>query len=244
MPTDHHSAPNPFRLGWQAARTNALPGLLIVIIALGVLIGYHRWPAFHDALEVVSDWKERFGFTFSAISTAIFGGLLPVFFRLIPPETRKDPQFRHLPFFLIFWAYKGIEVDALYHIQARIFGDSNDISVVIPKILIDQLVYVPFLALPGMLLAYLWKDCGYSFAETRRQITRRWFFESAIPILIANWGVWIPAVAIIYNLPMTLQLPLQNLILCLFVLLIMILTNRSAGIPARDRDGTAPSEAH
>lgn len=219
--------PNPFRLGWQAARTNLLPGAIIVILALGVLVGYHKWPAFHDALEQVRVWKDRFGFLFSAVSTAFFAGLLPLFFRLIPKETRNDPQFRHLPFFLAFWALKGLEFDALYRIQAWIFGDNADAGTVVTKVLVDQFVYVPFWGVPTLLICFLWKDCGYSPRETRRQLNRRWFTDSAIPLLIANWIIWIPAVAIIYNLPMTLQLPLQNLILCLFVLLVMILTGRN-----------------
>jgi len=217
---------NPFRLGWQAARTNALPGVIIAAIALGVLTGYHRWPAFHDALESVRGWKERFGFLFSAISTAFFAGLLPLLFRLIPRETRKDPQWRHLPFFLIFWAIKGIEVDLLYRLQAWAFGDTADARVVVVKVIIDQLVYVPFWAVPTMVLGYLWKDSGFRLRDTKQNLGSRWITNRCIPLMIANWGVWIPAVAIIYNLPMTLQLPMQNLILCLFVLLVMMLTGK------------------
>lgn len=212
------------RRGWRAARTNALPGAILVLIAIGVLMGYHHWPRFHEALEVVRGWKERYGFLFSAVSTAFFAGFLPLFFRLIPKATRKDVGWRHLPFFLAFWATKGLEVDLLYRVQARVFGDSADPAVVIPKVIVDQFVYVPLWAVPTMILGYLWKDSGYSFSVMRARLGRRWYRNRCLPLLISNLAIWIPAVAVIYNLPLALQLPLQNLILCLFVLLVMILT--------------------
>lgn len=208
----------------MAARTNALPGLLIVLVALGVLVGYHQWPAFHDMLEVVRGWKLRFGFAFSAVSTALFGGLLPILFRLIPRETRKDPQWRFLPFFVGFWAFKGMEVDALYRLQAWWFGDTTDAWVIAAKVFVDQFVYCPIWAVPTMMLGYLWKDCGYSVAEVRRRLGPRWYLTRCLPLLIANLGVWVPAVAVIYALPQALQLPMMNLVLCLFVLLVMMLT--------------------
>lgn len=216
--------PHPLRSGWDAARTNALPGTIILLVALAVLIGYHRWPAFHDMLEVISDWKLRYGFLFSAVSTAVFGGLLPVIFRMIPAETRSDPQWRYLPFFLGFWALKGIEVDALYRLQAWMFGDTSSPWVVLVKVIFDQGIYVPLWAVPIMVLAYLWKASGFRIGATRRKLGRHWYSRRCLPLLIANWGVWIPAVAVIYNLPLALQLPLQNLVLCLFVLLVMIMT--------------------
>lgn len=224
MGNEDQTGPNPFRLGWEAARTNALPGLVIVLVALGVLIGYHQWPLFRDGLEVISAWKERFGFLFSAVSTAVFGGLLPLLFRLIPPETRKDPQWHHLPFFILFWALKGIEVDALYRFQAWSFGDTSNPWVVMAKVIADQFIYCPLWAVPTMVLAYLWKDSGFQIGATRRNLGPRWYSRRCVPLLLANWGVWVPAVAVIYNLPLALQLPLQNLVLCLFVLLVMILT--------------------
>ena len=229
MGNNDQAGPHPLRRGWDAARTNALPGAIIVLVALGVLLGYHHWTAFRDGLEVISAWKLRFGYLFSAVSTAVFGGLLPLLFRLIPPETRKDPQWRHLPFFLGFWAFKGIEVDALYRLQAWMFGDTSSPWVVVVKVIVDQFVYCPLWAVPTMVLAYLWKDSGFRVGTTGRKLGSRWYSRRCLPLLVANWGVWVPAVAVIYNLPLALQLPLQNLVLCLFVLLVMILTREEAG---------------
>jgi hypothetical protein len=46
--------------------------------------------------------------------------------------------------------------------------------------------------------------------------------------MIANFAVWVPAVAIIYALPTALQLPLQNLVLLFFTLLLAHLNRRQS----------------
>lgn len=229
MKTASPVSQSPLRRGWQAARTNARPGLVILVIALGMLLGYRHWPAFHEALEHVRGWKLRFGFGFSAVSTAVFGGLLPLLFRLIPEQTRRDVPWRQLPFLMAFWALKGMEVDVLYRLQAAVFGDRAEWPVVVAKAFVDQFVYVPLWAVPTMVVAYAWKDGGYRWEPLRRVMGPGFYRNRCLPLLLANWGVWVPAVVVIYQLPLALQVPLQNLILCLFVLLVMILTKHDGG---------------
>jgi hypothetical protein len=50
--------------------------------------------------------------------------------------------------------------------------------------------------------------------------------------LIANMAVWVPAVAVIYALPTPLQLPMQNMVLC-FYTLIVAHQMRADGPPAQ-----------
>jgi hypothetical protein len=53
-----------------------------------------------------------------------------------------------------------------------------------------------------------------------------WIRRRVVPVLISNLGVWLPAACIIYALPTPLQLPLQNLVLCFFTLLVAHQTRR------------------
>ena len=63
-----------------------------------------------------------------------------------------------------------------------------------------------------------------------------WYATRCLPLLMANLGVWVPAVAVIYALPLALQLPVMNLVLCLFVLFVMILTREEV---SGDSEGVA-----
>jgi hypothetical protein len=46
-----------------------------------------------------------------------------------------------------------------------------------------------------------------------------------LPITVANVAVWVPAVVAVYLLPLPLQLPMQNLVLCLWALMLVFMTD-------------------
>jgi hypothetical protein len=224
---DHPVSSSPIRKGLEAAKANALPGLILVATAVAILIAYHVLPLVTGALNRLAEWKLRWGFGYSMCSTALFGGILPILILQLRPSPRHRQALLHLPFFALFWATKGLEVDALYRLQAMTFGEAARVGTIIPKVLVDQFVYVPLWAVPTMVLAYLWRDCGYNCRALRHRLTGRWYRMTVLPLLLSNWGVWVPTVAVIYCLKLPLQLPVQNLILCLWALLVMFLTAES-----------------
>jgi hypothetical protein len=238
--TEHPAAANPLRQGLAAAKVNALPGLALVATAVAILIAYHLLPPVTAVLDRLAAWKLRYGFGYSIISTALFGGVLPILVLQCRPTRRHRQALRHLPFFALFWATKGIEVDALYRLQAAMFGEGASLGIILPKVLIDQFVYVPLWAVPSTVVAYLWRDCGYRLHALRDQLSGRWYRRRVVPVLLSNWGVWVPTVAVIYCLKLPLQLPVQNLILCLWALLVMFLTDEeSVTGPAGEPDSVA-----
>ncbi|MEM6391808.1 MAG: Mpv17/PMP22 family protein [Planctomycetota bacterium] len=235
----------PWRAGVQAAWANRWPGLALVCFAVGLLLSYWHVPVVRDALDVVAGWKQRVGLAFGIMSTAVFGGLLPwLVQRFVRPGTR-DATLPVLWFLLGFWAVKGLEVDLLYWAQAVVFGDRASPGVVAVKVLFDQGVYVPLWAIPTTVAAFAWRDAGYSWRRLRQRLFPDgegifrgwvgWFGREVVPVLIANWMVWVPAVVVIYLLPLALQLPIQNLVLCFWSLMLIIQTRgASAG---RDASG-------
>lgn len=221
--------PGPIAQGLAAARANLLPGAVLWGIGLFVVLSYYYWPQAEDVFATIADWKTEYGFFFAAVSTAFFGGVLPFFFQKLQLGSGRRAPWIHLPFVAGYWAFRGVEVDALYRVQAYFFGDSNALGAVVPKVLVDQFLYCPLWAIPTMVLVYLWKDSGFSLARMREKLGTRWYYRRVVPVMVSNWGVWLPAVALIYHLPQPLQLPLQNIVVCFWVLLLMFLT-------ARDRD--------
>lgn len=126
-----------------------------------------------------------------------------------------------------------MEVDLLYRLQAIMFGNDNQVATIAEKVFFDQFVYNPFWVAPSTTLIYLWKDMEFSWSKTQARLTRRFFVHSTLTILISTWFIWIPAVIIIYSLPLPLQIPLFNLVLCFFVMLLTYLTshNNAASTP-------------
>jgi hypothetical protein len=221
----------PWSLGWEAAKANALPALIIQLLMLALLAGYYLSPATARALQNLAEFKRMHGFGFVLIASIAAGAILPEIFLIIFFQRgRVSPRnFRNLAFTIPVWGFDGSLVDILYRTEAHWFGDVASIPVIAAKICVDQLGYNPFFAAPFGVLTYEWKNTGISLRPVGELFTWQHYRDKILPTLVATWAVWIPLMAIIYSLPLALQFPLFALALSFWVLLLTYMTNRFAG---------------
>lgn len=226
----------PLALGWEAARANALPGFILQAMMLAVLVAYYTNPATASALNQVAEYKRQHGLAFVVVAPIVAGAVLPELFVIFFFQKGKvRPQnFRNLAFTVPTWAIDGILVDLMYRKMAVWFGDVVTVPVVFAKICVDQFAYNPFIAAPGEVLVYEWKNTRFSWESVRRAFTWTHYRDQIVPTLFATWVVWIPLMAIIYSLPAAVQFPLFSLALTFWVLLLTYMTNRFAGKLAAD----------
>jgi hypothetical protein len=220
-----------FTIGWDAARANARPALIIQAVMLALAIAYYTSPAAADALRHFAQYKRAHGLPFVIIASIIGGALIPEVF-LILFFQRGRPHFgnlRNLAFTIPVWGFDGSLVDLMYRLEAHWLGDVATVPVVLAKICIDQFGYNVFFAAPFGVLTYEWKNNGISIGPVRDLFTWRHYRDKIIPTLLATWAVWIPLMAIIYSLPLALQFPLFIFALSFWVLLLTYMTNRFAG---------------
>jgi hypothetical protein len=226
-PAAPHEA--PWRAGFRSARANLIPGLVLQFVALGLVTAYYQHEPMRARLDELANWKDEVGVMFAIISTGLFGGLLPVLYLKLRPSTRSHYTWLQGAAIIGFWTYKGLEVDLLYRFLARVVGPGNDVGTIAAKAAFDQFVYCPLLAVPLTVLFYEWTNEHFSAASLRADINSGgWFRRKVLPLLISNLWVWLPTACIIYSLPTSLQLPLQNLVLCFFTLLVAHLSRRAA----------------
>lgn len=215
----------PWRVGLESARRLTLPGIVLVSAAAMVVTSYYRVPTVHAWLDGVAAFRVRCGWAYGAAAQALFAGLIPFLYLHFHPATRALHPARHGAFFVLFWAYKGFEVDVFYRLQAVLFGDGPALAAILPKVAVDQLVYNPLFAAPIAVLVYGWKDAGWRWAEPLADLRApRWYYRRVLPVMIAVWAVWVPAVSCIYALPLALQLPLCSLVNCFWVILFSLMT--------------------
>jgi hypothetical protein len=224
------------RIDWKAVMTsglagvkrNALPGLALQAFALALVLTYYLAAGARPVFEMVAGWKTHYGFAYSAAATALFGGAIPYLYLLLSGHIPVGQRRAECLFYLLFWAYRGVEVDLFYRLQAFMFGDGATLAVVLPKVLVDQLGYSVFVAAPGQALFFLWKDRGFSFRATKRDLNLAYLISAVATISFSSSMVWMPAVSIIYCLPSALQIPLFSLVVCFWVLLLTFVSQRSA----------------
>ncbi len=217
--------------GLIGLRRNLLPGLILQSCALLILLGYALVPAFHGLLDSVGLLKARYGYAYSALSTAIFGGAIPFAYLLATKQVPKGQVLAEMVFYLGFWIWKGVEVDALYRAQSLVFGSTNAVGTVAAKVCADQFVYNPLWAAPTQVVFFLWKDAGFSWPGMLNRFEHESLGHRVVVILFSTWMVWLPTVAVVYSLPNALQLPLSNLVLCFWCLLLSYISRRAVSAP-------------
>ncbi len=216
-----------FTPGLIGLKRNVVPGLVLQACALFVVLGYVLLPSFHAMLDGVGALKMRYGYAYSAISTAFFGGAVPYLTLLATKRVPRGRAWGELAFYLGFWLWKGVEVDALYRLQGLVFGTAFAVLTIAAKTCVDQFVYNPLWAAPTQVIFFLWKDAGFSSTEMLRSIQREALGSRVVVVLFSNWMVWVPAVSIVYSLPSALQLPLSNLVTCFWCLLLSFISRNS-----------------
>ncbi len=206
------------RISLLAMRANFIPGLVLQAFALIVLLAYYYHPPTQKFLLAVAAVKAHWGLYYATIATTFFGGVLPFYYsRWITPKTIRPLS--HFIFLLIFWAYKGAEVDTFYKYQAFVFGSDSTTLTLVKKVLVDQLIYCPFWSAPFSYLLYRWCDLDFSFMRLKAEMHKGYYSKNILPVLLSTWIVWFPTVTIIYCLPVALQVPLFNITLCFWVIL-------------------------
>ena len=218
-------------LGWEAARANAVPGFVLQGAMLAVLVGYYGNARFAHWLDLLAQYKQQHGLAFVVLAGILAGAILPELFLILffQKGSFGRQNLRNLAFTVPTWGIDAILVDLMYHANAIWFGTIVTIPVLLAKICVDQLGYNPFLAAPGEVLVYEWKNDGFSWESVKRAFTWNHYREKIVPTLVATWAVWVPLMAIIYSLPLPLQFPLFSLALTFWVLLLTYMTNRFAG---------------
>jgi hypothetical protein len=69
----------------------------------------------------------------------------------------------------------------------------------------------------------MWRESNFNRLQTLTSLKVSFFNEKLPATIFSTWIVWLPAVTLIYMMPPALQLPLFNLVLCFFVLLLSAL---------------------
>jgi hypothetical protein len=211
----------------HALKQNLVAGVSLQLFAILLAVAYFNWSAALPVFNFFADLKASYGWRYSMVSTALFGGLIPFLVLAFTGNIGKNWR-PILLFYVCYWAYKGVEVDWLYTWQGIWFGNDTQWSTLLKKTFVDQFVYGTFWAAPSMAIPYLWKECGFNFSVFAKKLDRDLFFIQIPTTLITNWLIWIPAVLVIYSMPPALQIPLFNLVLCFFVLLLTTISQKKA----------------
>src|SRR5437588_12240146 len=73
----------PLMIGWEAARANAKPALIIQALMLALAISFYANSTMADALRNLAEFKRAHGIVFVFGASVIAGALLPELFLIL-----------------------------------------------------------------------------------------------------------------------------------------------------------------
>src|SRR6266496_785109 len=73
----------PLTLGWEAARANAIPALIIQAIMLALLIAYYTNQTVCLGLNQLADYKSAHGLMFVIVASITAGAIIPEIFLIL-----------------------------------------------------------------------------------------------------------------------------------------------------------------
>jgi len=124
------------------------------------------------------------------------------------------------------FAFMGITVDLLYRGLGIWLGQAPTFTVVLEKLVFDQVVYSPLISMPICTLAFLWKDTGFKSRPTKALIHDGSFASRYVGNMFGCWLFWIPALSAIYAMPVNLQFCLYLCVEAAWALLLLAMAGR------------------
>lgn len=207
------------RSGWQSARANLVPGLVIISMAALLVVAYYTFPAVQLALEGLRTVRQTWGLAFTILSSAVGAGLIPGIYLMVVGKARRDGRgWLDVLFTCLVWATTMILIDYFYVFQDWLWGSGVTLTILLAKMLLDQFVFSSLLTIPYMALGFRLRDLDYNFQALGRALREDWIFKVILPMLVACWLTWIPGTLVVYALPLSLQVPLMVLVQCFFAL--------------------------
>jgi hypothetical protein len=233
-----------FRKGFRAGRENlpamlALDGAIVVVVLL-----YYFSPGTRPFFVRLAAWQHQGGILAAAIGNALAGGVLAevsaVYVQRAGRWTRAHLENMALNSALFF--FLGSTVFEFYRFQAFLFGDSPSPSAVVPKVLVDQLGYTVVFSAPVSTLVTRWHALGFSLRALRHELATGFIPDRFLPVLVTNWMFWFPAVALIYAMPLALQVPLAIFATAIWGLLLTAAARQSRHLPTVTPQDLLPGE--
>lgn len=221
--TAAHAPPKIRTLIASVFRQNRVSCLVLNGIATALVVSYYQVPTLTNFWSGLAALKEHWSFGFSCLSTLFAAAVLPTLVQWMQGVLTREGRGKKLLLLILFWGYRGMEIDLFYRVQGHLFGQDRSAATLLKKVAFDQFVMSPLWFVPTYVVALRWAEMGGSWTRLRPTLDREFWVRTYPAVLLTNWLVWIPALALVYSLPAALQFPLFSVVMCFFILIVTML---------------------
>jgi hypothetical protein len=223
--------------GAAAVKRYWRPFLALQAMAVILVVTYYNSEGARRLCDTLSDIRKSWGIWFVLISSPIAGVVVPEIAKSLMLRGRRyDGQWLSDTLYaMALFTINGVIIDAIYRLQAMLFGDDASFTTVLCKVLADQFIMTPIYGIPYWAIMFGWRRNGYSVLATAREISPRWYMSKVLPIMIPAWLYWFPMVTMVFAMPGPLQFWLFCLAIAAWSLVMLFLARGEGETPAESR---------
>jgi hypothetical protein len=177
-------------LFWRAVKANWIPAIGIWTIGALLVWGYYRGGFVYDLAQTILSLRQKYGLIYPMCSMALFAAVLPLATQyLLVPKARATVPGR-MAWLVPYWAYKGLEINLFYWLQAVTWGDGTGFWTVFIKVVVDQFIYSPTAGDITIILWMRYVARRYGEIPAGTPIAPKgWYQLYLVPVVVANWAV-------------------------------------------------------
>ena len=200
--------PEPVRIGWTSVKANAVPMVVLWLLAAGTALAFYRVPALKAVFDPLAKWQTESGWIAAFLNRVVFCGVVPGIFLFAVKPIRPPRPLLTACVYSLWGGLWGVACDGFFTLQAAVFGTGTNWTTLVKKTLVDQLVWNVFLCTPVNAMFFSW--VARDFSRSGRRNCRA-FLQDCLTLLATNWIVWIPVTVAVYAFPLPLQIQLVGL---------------------------------
>ena len=219
---------NPLRVGWESAKANVIPTVVLWAFAACLIVGYYCVPGVADCFAPLARWQRESGWTAAFVNLFFFCGVIPGVFIWSIRDLRPKYPLATLLAQSVWCGAWGVVNSEVYAVLCRWFGSGTDFGTLLLKTAADQFVWTVFVMAPLDAIFFFWLGRDFSLARVRSEWPDNYVYAVFCPNLFSNWIVWIPVLCVIYAFPLPLQIQLAGIVGSFWTLLCLQIGRRSA----------------
>ena len=213
--------PGTVRIGWESVRANAVPMVVLWMMAAVLVVGYYFVPEVERGLEPVCRWQSDYGWVSAFLNRFVFCGILPGAF-MLAMKTLSVPRPGLVVAAQTLWSgVCGVVSGWMFELHALWFGTGTDFGTLCVKTAMQQIVWTPFFFAPVGALVYFWIGRDFSWSRCKADYSRDFWWKTVLPNLFANWVVWFPCSMLVHMFPTPLQIQLTGFVNAYFCLVLL-----------------------
>lgn len=209
---------NSLGVALKSIKANIVPMVVLWLLAALTVWGYYRLPPLAAILEPLAKWQRETGWPAAVVNRTVFGGLLPGVFLLTVRSIRPLHPWRTVLANCLWMGSWGVLSNAFFTLQAQMFGNGTDFTTLLVKVLVDKGLWSACLCVPLNSLFFFWEGRDFSLSRCRAEWPSSWLRQIYLPVLLADFCVWIPVQFAVYMFPLPLQIQLVGFAGCFWSL--------------------------